>query len=221
MDKELAIPLAKLLNRLHEESLKSITSIRDLKIYRALSESEAEKYRREVFYREASGQPLIHSLVQYLMYPREDFGGCLLIDADVRTGWLKFLNLVSIGENKINAEIIFLKGLDENTQSFGYRYEHPEVFGGDQQGADKHAFFHVQQIIQTSRGVPLPGAINWMPTSCPAFFMFASCTYELILYAVHSVCGWGCLVEHKTIGAIENAVLNRLLTTGGEAYSAF
>ena len=100
----------------------------------------------------------------------------------------------------------------ELDRSFGFRYEHPEVFVGH--GADKHAFFHIQPIKRTLVGgqdVDLPGAERWIPTSTPAFFMMANCACEVILYAIHSACGWMCL---KTL-RIDSYALRRFLMLGG------
>ncbi|WP_373387585.1 hypothetical protein [Pseudomonas alcaligenes] len=178
----------------------------------------AQGYNSEIFFAD-DGHGLQGRIKAMLIEPRAGMETpYLLIDLEPTDGLIKIFRLLVTRHGNLNAEVVFLKVEGNKSLSFGFRYEHPDIFDGP--GGKKHAFFHVQPIKAArigGRDVDLPGATSWLPTSTPTFFMMASNACEVILYAIHSACGWECLETLR----IDSYVLRRFLMTGDGATSAF
>ncbi len=127
-----------------------------------------------------------------------------VVGVDSRAGWIKLIRFIVVRDGDVNVEAVFISksdkvacdrdGCDKKLGSdkflgFGYRYEHPEDFPEGQEGADDHAFFHVQPIRMTHDKVELPSRPTWLPDNFPTFFMFAANRYEVVVYAIHSMVG--------------------------------
>ncbi|GEM_PF-3555543 len=222
MDRNEAKALTKFLLSLHEESRDKLGSYRALyEKCKKFDEKHAKTYESKIFFSE-KGKHALSRLFENLMInaPIGQESPYLLLDSDPTKDWIKILRLLVNPHGKLNAEVIYLSAQDDEDRSFGFRYEHPESFSGP--GGDKHAFFHIQPIIQTSIGgtdIALPGAVHWFPTSSPAFFMMAHRACEVVIYAVHSVCGWECLRELPR--DIDSYALKRLLLIGPHATNSF
>ena len=190
-----------------------------LKKYRFLQESFARASSLGVFFSDSSRHKMQPYLKAYFLEPR-GVTPYFIVDVNASDCWVKLLRFMSTDHGEINAEAVLLNGNGaQDLKGVGYRYEHPERFVGA--GADKHAFFHVQPIKQTRTGFDLPECPAWLPHSFPAFFMYASCAYELILYAIHSLSGWDRLQGYLTSTRDPNPVLARLTMTGDEARRSF
>jgi hypothetical protein len=220
MESLAARTLAKFLLDLHDSNIKNFARHPQLSRCKKFSERNAFAHKIDIFFTDKNSYMLSAQFEAMLMSPTANTESpYLLIDLEPSDGWIKIFRLVATDAGSLNAEVIFLKAELGADRSFGFRYEHPEVFG-DGPGADKHAFFHVQPIKRTTvRGqdVDLPGSERWIPTSTPAFFMMANCTCEVVLYAIHSACGWMCLKALK----LESYVLKRFLMVGEASKSAF
>ncbi len=219
MDRSDAKVLTKLLLDLHDNNCRAFASHPLLSRNKKFGERYAAAHGIEVFFTEKNSHALSAQIESILINPNAGTESpYLLIGLEPADGWIKIFRLVVTEVGSLNAEVVFLKAELERNISFGYRYEHPEIFEG--KGAEKHAFFHVQPIKKTvikGRQVELPGSISWIPTSSPAFFMMASNACEIVLYAVHSACGWECLKSIR----INSFVLRRFLMLGEKAASAF
>lgn len=132
-----------------------------------------------------------YALENILRYPRKGVASKFyVIGVDPGAGWIKLIRFVVVRDGDVNVEAVFIKRDDKNGfLGFGYRYEHPEEFPSNQQGADDHAFFHVQPIKKTHDAIELPSRPSWLPDNFPTFFMFAAQRYEVAVYAIHSMVG--------------------------------
>ncbi|EPZ0876779.1 TPA: hypothetical protein ACGJ2Y_005452 [Pseudomonas aeruginosa] len=222
MDEENAKSLADFLSSSHITNFNIING--PLKRYKSILTGPPNYANAPIkIYAVPQGQ-LVGILTNYLTTPkRQGPSDYLIVDIDQKKNWIKLLRFISINENDLNAEAICLQ-LDKDLKlnCFGYRYEHPEDFGAQNApGALKHAFFHIQPIIMNHEHLPFHGAIRWLPDGFPAFFMFASCTYELLIYALHSLSGWEKLLSYQLKHKDKNPVLNRLLLCGGAARTSY
>ncbi|WP_447592631.1 hypothetical protein [Aquipseudomonas campi] len=218
MDRSAAEELAKFLVNLHVHKQRDFYNHPALGGCNRFAQKYAQGYRGEIFFVEQE-HGLKEKIMHMLINPKAGMETpYLLIDLEPADGLIKIFRLLVTKHEKLNAEVVFLKVEGDECLSFGFRYEHPEMFSGP--GGNKHAFFHVQPIkiaCIDGRDVALPGAASWLPTSTPAFFMMASNACEVLLYAIHSACGWECLETLR----IDSYVLRRFLMTGENATSAF
>lgn len=218
MDRSTAEELAKFLVKLHTQKKRDFPRYSALSNCNRFMQKYAQGYKSEIFF--ADDEHGLHGkIMSMLISPKSGMETpFLLIDLEPADGLIKIFRLLVNRHHKLNAEVIFLKVEGNESRSFGFRYEHPEIFDGP--GGKKHAFFHVQPIKAACierRNVALPGATSWLSTSTPTFFMMASNAYEVILYAIHSACGWECLETLR----FNNYVLRRFRMTGDEATHPF
>lgn len=222
MDNATAKNLAKLLLDLHSNNALKISSNSALSKYRFLSQSQAVRFGSKIFFSDESRQRIQPVFENFFLRPQSQTP-YLIADVDMRCGWVKLLRFVTTDWGDINAEAVFLMGNTvADLQGFGYRYEHPEKFRDESPNKpNKHAFFHVQPIKNTSTGVPLPVRPPWLPDYFPTFFIFASCAYELVLYAIHSLSGWELMQKYWSDTRDPNPVLARLVMVGEKASTPF
>ena len=218
MDRSTAEELAKFLVNMHIKKQRDLPSYPTLGSCNRFMQKYAQGHKSEIFFVD-NGHGLQAKIKAMLLEPKAGTETpYLLIDLEPADGLIKIFRLLVTKQGNLNAEVVFLKVERNESLSFGFRYEHPEIFEGP--GGKKHAFFHVQPIKAALIGgkyVDLPGATSWLPTSTPTFFMMASNACEVIMYAIHSACGWECLETLR----IDSYVLRRLLMTGEGATSAF
>lgn len=218
MEKSAAEKLAKFLVDMHVRKSKDFSKHSTLSDCNRFMRKYAQGYNNEIFFAD-NEYGLQAKIKAMLLEPKSGMETpYLLIDLEPADGLIKIFRILVPKHGKLNAEVIFLKVEGNESLSFGFRYEHPEIFDGP--GGTKHAFFHVQPIKVAcieGRDVALPGATRWLPTSTPTFFMMASNACEIILYAIHSACGWECLKSLR----IDSYVLQRFLMIGEKATSAF
>jgi hypothetical protein len=216
MDRAQALPLAKLLVNMHNDNFGKITTQSALHKYSALKEAEAKKIHAPFFYSDSPKLKLENSLVSFFTNPTSQ-SPYVIVDIDRRNGWIKLLRFVTTKHGDINAEAVCLCGEDVfHLKGFGYRFEHPEKFPGN-----KHGFFHVQPIAITETAVQIPVRPDWLPATFPTFYMFASCAYELILYAIHALSGWEALNTYRNKNFDKNPVLSMLVRVGAPAHHPY
>ncbi|WP_156160512.1 hypothetical protein [Pseudomonas sp. 21] len=218
MNKDVAQVIVKLLGKLHEASSKAFALHASLSGCRKFMEDYAEAHDSQIFFSGEHTYALNAKLINFLTKKKKGSETpYYLVDLEPSEGWIKLLRLVVTKHEHINAEVVYLKSDEGGDKSFGFRYEHPEVFPKGTPGYDKHAFFHVQQIKRTTINgvdIELPGSIEWFPTSTPTFFMLANCDHELILYAIHSACGWEPLEDLR----VESFAHRRFLLRSDDAF---
>lgn len=216
MDRTQASALAKLLVDLHNDNFGKISSQAALHKYSALKAIEAKKNNAPIYYSDLPKIKLETGLAEFFTNPSTQ-SPYVIVDIDRRNGWIKLLRFITTPYGEINAEAVCLSGEDAcNLRGFGYRFEHPERFPGN-----KHGFFHVQPIAITETAVELPVRPAWLPATFPTFYMFASCAYELILYAIHSLSGWEPLSRYRNKNFDKNPVLSMLVRVGNPASTPY
>jgi len=212
MDRAQASALAKFLVDLHNDNFGKISSQGALNKYSALKATEAKKNQTPIYYSDSPKIKLENVLAAFFTNPSTQ-SPYVIVDIDRRNGWIKLLRFVTTDYGEINAEAVCLSGDDVyNLKGFGYRFEHPEKFPDK-----KHGFFHVQPIAITETAVHLPVRPVWLPATFPTFYMFASCGYELILYAIHSLSGWEPLSRYRNKNVDKNPILSMLVRVGDNA----
>ncbi|WP_223526700.1 hypothetical protein [Pseudomonas sp. BF-B-26] len=216
MDRTQASALAQLLVNLHNDNFGKISTQAALHKYSALKAVEAKKTHAPIFYSDLPKLKLEASLVSFFTKPNTQ-SPYVIVDIDRRNGWIKLLRFVTTKYGEINAEAVCLCGDDvDSLKGFGYRFEHPERFPDN-----KHGFFHVQPIAITETEVALPVRPPWLPATFPTFYMFASCAYELILYAIHALSGWEALSRYRNKNVDKNPVLSMLVRVGTHASNPY
>ncbi|WP_460077026.1 hypothetical protein [Pseudomonas sp. H2_C01] len=216
MDRTQASALAKFLVDLHNDNYGKISTQPTLHKYSALKAGEARKNQAPIYYSDSPKNKLEFGLAAFFMNPSAQ-SPYVIVDVDRRNEWIKLLRFITTDHGDINAEAVCLSGEDVfHLRGFGYRFEHPERFADN-----KHGFFHVQPIAITETAVELPVRPNWLPVTFPTFYMFASCAYELILYAIHSLSGWEPLSRYRNKHVDKNPVLSMLVRVGSPASTPY
>lgn len=212
MEVSQAEALAVLLSNSHAANFKAVNSQSDLKKYAVFKATRVKAQRGALSFFDSGVQQLKIQIKAFMIEPKAN--QCtpyMIVDIDSRCGWLKLMRFVGNKHGELNTETIciLVSGDDEVTNSFGFRYEHPERFPGN-----KHGFFHVQPISIDSTAAVLPGRAAWLPDNFPTFYMFASCAFELALYSIHSLAGWEPLQTLQQKSRDENGVLKHLIRVG-------
>lgn len=187
--------LGKFLVQLHAKNSERLQTIVSLKKYWELRSTPRTVGGFDFLFASDHKIKLEKDLTAFLKNPR-GVTPFYLLEADDRKDWVTLIRLIAKENQQINAEVVSLKKMNGEYKGFGYRYEHPENAG------DKHNFFHIQPIRATGCGAIIPGVESWLPVSYPAFFMMAASSFELILYSIHSLCGWRVISEY----AIKNKI---------------
>ncbi|WP_434629820.1 hypothetical protein J3P84_09940 [Pseudomonas sp. Z1-29] len=198
--------LGKFLVQLHARNSDRLQTVGSLKKYWGLRATPRTVGGFDFLFAGDHKVKLERDLADFLKNPR-GLTPFYLLDADERKDWVTLIRLIAKDNNKINAEIVSLKQMAGEYKGFGYRYEHPENAG------DKHNFFHIQPIRSTDCGAIIPGVENWLPVSYPAFFMMAASSFELILYSIHSLCGWKVVSEYMIRNKLNSAAVDMMLRT--------
>lgn len=212
MDNNQAESLAALLSQGHSAHFKALNSQANLKKYAVFKATRVKAHKGSISFFDGGAQILKTQIKAFMIQPQKD--KCtpyMIVDIDARCGWLKLMRFVGNKYSELNTETIciLVSGQDEVTNSFGFRYEHPERFPGN-----KHGFFHVQPIICDSTASELPGRAAWLPAHFPTFYMFASSAFELALFSIHSLAGWEPLQELQRKSRDGNGVLKHLIRVG-------
>ncbi|TFW43139.1 hypothetical protein [Pseudomonas fluorescens] len=212
MDDKQADALAVLLSNEHATHFKTLNSQPKLKKFSVFKETRVAATRGTISFFDGSPQTLRGQLKAFMFSPkRECCTPYMIVDIDSKCGWLKLMRFVGNKHAELNTETIclLLSGDDNDVNSFGFRFEHPERFPGN-----KHGFFHVQPIISNSTDSPFPGCITWLPVHFPTFYMFASSAFELTIFSIHSLAGWELLSEFQRKHREDNGVLKHLIRVG-------
>lgn len=215
MEVSQADALAELLSKSHAANFKAVNSRPDLKKYGVFKETRVKAQRGALSFFDSNVQQLRIKIKAFMITPQaEQSTPYMIVDIDSKRGWLKLMRFVGNKHGELNTETIcvLVSGDDKVTNSFGFRYEHPERFPDN-----KHGFFHVQPIIIDSSSAELPGRAAWLPDNFPTFYMFASCAFELALFSVHSLAGWEPLQALQQRSRDENGVLKHLIRVGANS----
>jgi hypothetical protein len=215
MEVSQADALAVLLSNSHAANFKAVNSQPGLKKYGVFKATRVKAQKGAVSFFDNGTQILKAQIKAFMIQPQAN--QCtpyMIVDIDSRCGWLKLMRFVGNKHGELNTETIciLVSGDDKVTNSFGFRYEHPERFPGN-----KHGFFHVQPIIIDSSAAELPGRTSWLPDNFPTFYMFASCAFELALFSIHSLAGWEPLRTLQQKSRDENGVLKHLIRVGANS----
>ncbi|SEJ37234.1 hypothetical protein SAMN04244572_03715 [Azotobacter beijerinckii] len=179
----------------HQEFCTVQARAREFKWCRSICEGDARQDSRcNIRYAPTNVVKDKHDLSKILSHPHKgDVSKFYVVGYDSKAGWIKLIRFVVVRDGDVNVEAVFIKKDDKKDDGgflgFGYRYEHPEDFPVGQPGADNHAYFHVQPIQKTHDGIELPSRPSWLPDNFPTFFMFAAQSYEVAVYAIHSMVG--------------------------------
>ncbi|MHA6193868.1 hypothetical protein ACX3YG_05790 [Pseudomonas wadenswilerensis] len=213
MDEKRAKKLADFLTNLHVSNSNKIQRMSSLTKFHAIKESPKGKLTCAINYSSQIESILKGNLLRFFRNPK-DCSAVLILGVDHKHDWIRLIRFVAKGGEDFNAETISLTGKGAREYNgFGYRYEHPEDKG------DEHNFFHIQPIVETATGEPIPGAPNWLTHRFPTFYMKANDSYELGIYAISSVCSWNDLVDFHSVAHEDSWLLNHLVTRGREAKS--
>jgi hypothetical protein len=211
MDEKRAKKLADFLTNLHFSNASKIQSMGVLAKFHDIKDSHKGRQLCAINYSSQIESILKGNLIKFFRNPR-DCSAVLILGVDHKHDWIRLIRFVAIGGDEFNAETISLTGGQAGGYNgFGYRYEHPEEKG------DEHNFFHVQPIVETSAGEPIPGAPAWLTHRFPTFYMRAEDSYELGIYAISSLCSWNDLVGFHSAAHEDSWLINHLVSKGREA----
>jgi hypothetical protein len=213
MEEKQAERLADFLTNLHDANKNRIQTKQALAKYVSIMESPMSKRVCSINYSRDIKSILKGKLLSFFRAPTGRTA-ILLAQVDEKHEWVKLIRFVAKKGGDFNAETISLTGKAvQGFNGFGYRYEHPEDAG------DEHNYFHIQPISEASGGELIPGLPNWFPYRFPTFYMNASNSYELSIYAISSICGWKDLQRFQNIAQDDCWLLNHLISKGREAFA--
>jgi hypothetical protein len=211
MEEKQIISLADFLVNLHFRNKDIIQGRPALVKYSQIAESPKSKNYCDINYSSDQRVSLKTKLLSFFRRPTA-FSAMLLVHVDDRHDWIRLVRFVAKADGSVNAETIALSGKDvEKFNGFGYRYEHPEDAG------DEHNFFHIQPIVTVSTGERIPGIPAWCSDKFPTFYMRADNSYELIIYALSSLCGWRQLELYQRTAREDCWLLKHLIAQGRAA----
>lgn len=212
MEKSQADALAVLLTNSHAENFKLINSQPELRRYGIFKAATVKIAKGDLSFYDGHPATLKIVIKSFMLNPsQQKETPYMIVDIDDRCGWIKLMRFVGNKHAELNTETVCILLSEDRTvtNSFGFRYEHPERFEGN-----KHGFFHIQPIVRDSTAVDLPGRSAWLPDNFPTFYMFATCAFELALYTIHSLAGWEPLSELQVRSRDSNGVLKHLVRVG-------
>ncbi|NMZ29608.1 hypothetical protein HBO40_18365 [Pseudomonas protegens] len=205
--------LAEFFANMHISNKDKIQSKPALEKYTKIMNSPTSKRLCEINYSNENKATLIRNLGNFFRAPG-DKSAMLLLEVDEKHDWIKLIRFVAKGAENLNAETISLSGKGvQGFNGFGFRYEHPEDKG------DEHNFFHVQPISETVDGAKIPGIPNWFSHRFPTFYMHADDSFELVIYAISSLCGWRVLQKYQQSAHDDCWLLKHLISKGSEAWA--
>jgi len=211
MEERQITSLAEFLVNLHFRNKDVIQGRPALVKYSKIAESPRSRNYCDINYSSDQKTNLKTKLLNFFRNPAAS-SAMLLVHVDDRHDWIKLVRFVGRRDGGVNAETIALSGKDvDKFNGFGYRYEHPEEAG------DEHNFFHVQPIVKVSTGEKIPGIPAWYSDKFPTFYMRADNSYELIIYALSSLCSWRQLEVYQRVARDDCWLLRHLIAQGRAA----